>query len=318
MHHRSSHGSTQHRHSIIFDDSVNGPWSIHTHKATVTRSNISYKSGSNWCARSLQVLMHGPRAHVRIRSAVPLRENTRLMALQLWARGVAEGCAGATDRRRSKTTGWECVGASACLSIRRSTSPATTAIFVPLCALGQTVGRSGWRRLTAPATHFAASFGVAFDEVVLLRGTGGRHAGNSVGGPARTVELLLDDVVLMSAARPPPVPRYPTPLPEKHSEGSSSSASHPTAGDAAGGALRAQRTGWCHYLSSAAWDLATGTAASAAHRPADTSQLPSCRLVDGDHLVGRWAQNCAPTSTAIRRPDVLSSPIHPGARTWTC
>lgn len=264
------------RHTVLFDDSLNLLWQSHVHNGHLDhRFNHSFKGasgGSATCARSLRVVLNGPDGHVRIHSDAPVH-GALALSLQFWVRGpyTAARCNGGAAS--SSVGGWVCGSSVACLSMLSSAAAPSSVRFVPLCAFGAMAAHE-WRKLVVPVSAFSATLGERqrFDEVVLLAGV---QAG-------RAVELLLDDVMLMSAARPPAV--LPTNL-----LGTRPSA--PTK----------RMAGRCVYMSGRSPSSEDDSRRSrllparAAAAPA-----PACRM-DGDHLDGRWVQNCAPED--IRRPD---------------
>ncbi len=256
------------RHTIIFDDSLHPAWTVLYDDSRVDpRHNFSVKGtgSTDSCSRSLQLLLARPLAHVRLKTKATIQESTQL-SLQFWARGLRGVDAYCSRPSIGSSVGWAC-SSIVCLSLRRSATADSTARFVPLCAFGGPAAavQHGWRKFIVPTSPFSSGAG-GFDEIVLMAGAASQ---------GRALEVLLDDVVLVHAGKPPSVivARQPRSRPA------------------------ASTPGWCEYM--APWNggrarlgrLGAGAAAS---------QLP-CRVADGDHLRGRWVQNCHPE--AIRRPD---------------
>ena len=207
-----------------------------------------------------------PLAHVRLRARATIQDSTQL-SLQFWARGVTTmaQCHSSSD---GTALGWACAS-TICISLRLSSAPDATTRFVPLCTFGGPAATSqqSWRKFVVLTSAFASGHG-GFDEVVLLAGAASE---------GKALEVLLDDVVLVRAGKPPVVAaaqpaqdRPPTSTP-----------------------------GWCEYM--APWD--GGFASRPSSRPGarSASNRPICRVANGDHLRGRWVQNCHPDD--IRRPD---------------
>lgn len=253
------------RHTILFDDSLHPSWRVATSTAALVdhRYNVSVKgfASAASCSRSLRVKLTAPRSFVRLRAHALIREAAPL-SLQLWAQGSIPAAAQCGSGRSS---GWSC-STDVCVSMRRSSGPEISSVFVPLCAFGGLTQQHTWRKFVVPATAFSSHLGGGFDEIVLLAG------GDVVASGG--VELLLDDIVLMSAAKPPPLA-----LPPLERRPSPSTA-----------------PGWCEYMAPYHPEGDAGRGGEAAAR-----ELPACRVANGDHLRGRWVRNCDPD--AIRRPD---------------
>lgn len=209
------------RRSIVYDDSLSVHWESYTH-----RSEVYYQQNSS--ARSSSAATCSSSVHVSLRPGgfLALRTNASLgssrLSLQLWMRGVSaqfrsrRRCVAAQPRPK-------CTGDVLCLSLRLSSDAA--AAMMPLCALG-VIGRDRWRKLTVRASVFSPARDRSFDEIALVAAPRGLAA-TEAGQP---VELLLDELVLLSSA-PPPTLSEP-PLPETL---------RPTTPHA---------KGWCSYLSS--------------------------------------------------------------------
>ncbi len=276
------------RHDILFDDSLSQRWHQFSHGASarLNRTVVRGWAGpASECTHSLQVNLMPGGHHVLHSDAEVASEGAAKLSLQFWARAASpelasERCAAADPQRAA--LGWSCDHGKLCLSLRRSSIGKSSAAFFPLCAFGS-LREGGWSKFVVPVSAFQPSFGRAaragFDEVVLLA---------SRRGAATT--LLLDDAVLVSAARPPRPPR--------------AFATVASAGDALGGGRggadgrRADEVGYCQYLSSEFRRPSSSFKSSAA---AGVAGAPACRVLNGDHLRGRWVQNCAPSS--IKRPD---------------
>lgn len=230
--------------------------------------------------------------HLRLRADAALRGPTAPLSVQLRLLlddAASTGCsAQATPLARPPAAGWTCP-APACLGIRRSSDPEAAARFVPLCSLGS-LSRGTWSKLVTRASLFLpppaaahARHGAApasgLDEIVFLAG-------------AAPVRFFVDDVMVMSAAPPPPTLAFPPPLPPPEP-------------------APARPPGWCDYLSSEyGREHPTGGAEAPELKEAlqrrGRRARPAARLchMDGDHLRGRWARNCAPS--LIRRPEVYA------------
>ena len=73
------------RHTIIFDDSFNQLWRMHTHRTVVdARCNQSFKNsgGPASCSQSMRVKLRAT-GYLRMNSVTPVQEHA-LMSLQLW------------------------------------------------------------------------------------------------------------------------------------------------------------------------------------------------------------------------------------------
>ena len=298
------HSSSPFRAHVLFDDSLHPPWTLHHSEAIAdAQHNHSVKTDGAACARSLRLVLRPPSGHVRLRASAPLRDREAL-SLQFWVQArsaqlATERCEGLGQSLRA---GWRCA-ASICMSLRLSSEPEAAAHFVPLCTFG-TPTLHGWSKLVVPASAYASFLGDMFDEIVLLAG-GVAHGGEpanklpAFGPRATAVELLLDEVMLVSTASRPALPGSLRPMPRAD-------------------AVVRQSNGWCKYLSSdipltgrdaaaAAESKAAALLSSSSPEALATNSAkaragrPPCRVANGDHLQGRWLQNCAPES--IRRPD---------------
>jgi len=207
-----------------------------------------------------------PLAHVRLRARATIQDSTQL-SLQFWARGVTTmaQCRSSSD---GTALGWACAS-TICISLRLSSAPDATARFVPLCTFGGPAATSqqSWRKFVVLTSAFASGHG-GFDEVVLLAGAASE---------GKALEVLLDDVVLVRAGKPPVVAAA-QPAPDRP----------PTF-----------TPGWCEYM--APWDGGFASRPSSSPGARSASNRPICRVANGDHLRGRWVQNCHPDD--IRRPD---------------
>ena len=261
------------RHTIIFDDSLNMFWRVPPDSAASLdlRHNASVKGSvrSGLCTHAMRVSVpaHGA---VRLHSDQPIKRSAQL-SLQFWARGASSHFDGA---RCAASPSPSACTAPLCVSLARASSSAAP-VLVPLCRL-VALDQRKWSKVSVPLSAFGGAPSDAFDELALVAGGAGG------GGP---VALLLDEVVLVSSA-PPPVPEAPS----------------------AGPKLGGGEAGACDYLSSE-WRVPPPRGRRLLRRGGGKggggggggAARPLCRVEDGDHLDGRWVQNCAPSE--IKRPD---------------
>ena len=233
------------RSHVIFDDTLHPQWNTSTsNHATIKHEPGSSSHASSSCDRFLRLSLP-TNAHAIFRAAMPIK--LQHSTLSFWSKSNMLSPERCDTLGQFLRPGWFCA-AAVCISLRQSTSPTTK--FLPLCTFGLSLS-NGWSKVIVPASAFASETGKHFDEVIVLTGQG-------------SIDLHLDEVVLLSASTRPSLPS-PPPKPEPSLSYSSG----------------------CKYLAS--------------HTRHRSSTLPTCRVSNGDHLSGEWIQTCHPD--AIRRPD---------------
>lgn len=163
--------------------------------------------------------------------------------------------------------------------------------FLPACAdptFAALGNRSGWSRLRVPLRGFGFQKTGQRPQAVIV-------ASDVAAATARGA-LLLDELHFVSAL--PPIGRTLAPFHEgPPSVGATSAAArnmdvkHQHNNGRASGS-------WCRYMSS---DFRPGASRSTDRREG----VPQCKM-DGDHLRGRWVQNCNPDTIGRSRPDVYA------------
>lgn len=253
------------QHTVIFDDSLNPLWRIAEQHATVdalhNRTTHSSKASSvATCSRSIHLSLK-PTGSAIMKTEGAVRMHAAL-SVQFWAKPHTRALEVAQCQRKPRAFRYGC-NAAVCISLRQSKASAAHALLLPLCAFGS-LKLQGWSKLIVPTSLFAAQAGASFDEIVLLAGEAWRGS---------SMDLLLDDVMIMSSSRPPPSLNFPR---------LNLVATANKRGTIGLGSSKATRAGRCTYLASAI-------------------RAQSCRVWDSDHLTGQWVQTCAPE--AIKRPD---------------
>lgn len=171
-----------HRHTLIFDDSLNMLWKDFADRAVVDyRFNRSVKGATRDCAHAMHISLQ-TKGSLRLHTDLPFRSDHAALSVQFWVRGLSAQFDGSRCDspsaawhyvRPAQPSGWHCA-AAVCLALWRSWGGQPAVQMVPLCSLAQ-VDRHGWHKVNVPASAFAASFGEAFDEVVFLAGTQPLH-----------------------------------------------------------------------------------------------------------------------------------------------
>ena len=227
------------------------------------RTRVPRAALARLCTHAMRVSVpaHGA---VRLHSDQPIKRSAQL-SLQFWARGASSHFDGA---RCAASPSPSACTAPLCVSLARASSSAAP-VLVPLCRL-VALDQRKWSKVSVPLSASAAR--QATPSTSSRRG----------GARRRPVALLLDEVVRLVGA--PPVPEAPS----------------------AGPKLGGGEAGACDYLSStcrcaAGGCCGGGKGGGGGAKGGAAAARPLCRVEDGDHLDGRWVQNCAPSE--IKRPD---------------
>ncbi|KAL1522290.1 hypothetical protein AB1Y20_017911 [Prymnesium parvum] len=292
----------------VFEDSLDGRWRSVTSGANLSEDGEDSEPG--FCRRSLRLSfaaaggqvwfysratllgLDEPGLHARLSFlARPLTESTdpqlrtsgcppprpgeacaasvcvalRLAATPLPPRLVPTNASAPSGPRRK--AGWRATSSS---RLESEGSGAEVETRLPLCSPHLTPAEGGWVRVALPLASFrgAAEHAVRLTAVGLLGSAG---------------ELLVDDLRVVSEAAPAQVRTPFTSVPKPAYVALVADADE---------AKLPRGPGWCEYMSSEY----RGTRSAA-------REAPRCAM-DGDHLRGRWVQNCAPSH--IRRPDVYA------------
>lgn len=301
--------STRYTLHTIFDDSLDAHWSL-------DQGSTADDTSSAFCARHLHLPLGGrhtdnkwnPRLLLSLRARSPMYGmdeqgiglHIAFLATAPKHPAMQEALSSVPlcGENESRTPTASC---TAVLCVAVLTNVKGIPRYVSACAVPDGSASAQWRRFRAPV---AASDDEAMRPHLVLLGTGlGRsHLQNTnfsssstaTAGHGGSAALLLDDLMLVSR-------RPPTRVSAAFFLGPPSAGAHYAAHtvprtDADGG------LGWCEYMSS---DYRPGANAKAS---AARRRLPRCKM-NGDHLRGRWLQNCdpaSPTSPLRRRPDVYA------------
>ena len=299
----------------VFDDAVHAHWSISS-GAVVVEDWAS--DGGIFCGHHLRVVarsnqesheQHDQPATVILRARSPILGldeagvgiqfsflakaaergalHTALSSVPLCPprHGGGSSDDGSQFNRRVSRLSTSCESTALCVALHASASqPSRPVGFMPVCAARTEAStppvssdRLPWRRFLVPTR----GFGVARPQTLVV-----------ASGVKSATSLLLDDLQFVSLRAPTRVSAAFFDGPPH--VGAAYAARAPSPRITTSGGL-----GWCRYMSS---DFRPGAAKGAAKRRA-----PRCRM-DGDHLRGRWLQNCDPRSEPLlrSRPDVYA------------
>ena len=264
--------------ATVYEDSLDAHWALEAANAT------ELYDGRAFCGKHLRclTLQHNV-ATLRARSPILELEEAGLgVHVTLLARAERAGaldnalramplCATASVAARTPSC-------NAALCIALGPVGAQRA-FVPVCASDADDARTdGWRRFEAPIDASRPQV------LVLATGLFKFAAGTA---------LLIDDVRILALHAPQRVhaPFFEGPAPFGATWAAMAGATPLPNSKQRSGA------GWCQYMSS---DFRHGSRQSA-------RDAPRCKM-DGDHLRGRWVQNCDPAAAdhLRSRPDVYA------------
>ena len=287
----------------IFDDSLDVRWTV---LGNSSGSQVSTEAGSGGlpCEQHLRLSFGAAGRSIRFRSRSPvLGLSDASMGVRLTFLAKFEGrsphlsvlptlpACTAQDAATPSPSGRSSSSSS---SIANVCSTALCVAFgalrpIPACEVsGPTKATSsGWRRFALPLHGLRQPL----QELVL-------SSGSSV-----LADVLIDDLLLVSARPPRRVSAhfFDGPPPANAAAAASPAGARPRgmlrrASSSAGGPGGQGGPGWCRYMSSD-------------YRPTHVGQraVPRCRMANGDHLRGRWLQNCDPWAAPLRaRPDLYA------------
>lgn len=182
--------------------------------------------------------------------------------------------------------------AALCVSVK--SNPSAEPMFASACRDTEAPDRLGWQHFRVPLRSFGSSG--ARPQLLILASE--RKSMLSDGSA-----LLLDDLQFMSVRAPSRVSAafFEGPPPPGALHAVTAATRSPDAASGGGGL----GGGWCHYMSS---DYRPGPGATSSATVRTRRSVPRCKM-NGDHLRGRWLQNCNPAlsmSLLRRRPDVYA------------
>ena len=275
----------------VFDDSLDKRWSIVPLEGVDV---LEEAANDAFCSHHLRVDIHATTPSRTMRTILTLQSRTPmlfardtdahlsfLMKLPSHHDLVARipGCATSAVEKPQ-----ECILCVALMHHGSTPSSNEDTKFVPVCAESPLEKANGWSRVR-----------VAMHEMGDVAPHGIKFGTDALGSTDLPSGLLVDELHFISA-------QHPAGVSATYYRGP------PSAGAAAAvrrnwqhvrlsGQTYGRSSGWCKYMSS---DFRPG----ASQKTDRTQRAPQCRM-DGDHLRGRWVQNCEP-GTIRARPDLYA------------
>ena len=275
----------------VFDDSLDKRWSIVPLEGVDV---LEEAANDAFCSHHLRVDIHATTPSRTMRTILTLQSRTPilfardtdahlsfLMKLPSHHDLVARipGCATSAVEKPQ-----ECILCVAPMHHGSTPSSNEDTKFVPVCAESPLEKANGWSRVR-----------VAMHELGDVAPHGIKFGTDALGSTDLPSGLLVDELHFISA-------QHPAGVSATYYRGP------PSAGAAAAvrrnwqhvrlsGQTYGRSSGWCKYMSS---DFRPG----ASQKTDRTQRAPQCRM-DGDHLRGRWVQNCEP-GTIRARPDLYA------------